>query len=702
MFPSEETRFVVSGVCCATEETVLRKALDGAIGREAYEFNALTSELRVLTPAAAQEVLHQVRKAGFDGRRKDAAPETRPFLRRHAEGLSAVTAAVLTLAGLISGDAMAGRILFGAAIAVGGWRVVRKAVGALRTRTLDMNVLMTVAVVGALLIGKWEEGAAVIVLFAVALMLEAYSNERTRRAIGSLLSLSPDHASVVRNDREDRVDVRDIAPGAIINIRPGERIPLDGIVAAGSSAVDEAPVTGESAPVRKNSGAPVYAGTLNGNGALQIRVTARAGDSAIARIMILIDEAQKRRAPVQQLVDRFARVYTPSVLAFAAVVGAVPPLFFGGEPLTWVYRALVLLVIACPCALVISTPVAIVSAITRAARSGVLVKGGVHVETLAKVSVLAIDKTGTLTAGAPLLTDVLPLDSRSRGELLAIVAALENLSEHHLAGATLRAAENESIRFDNVTVESFEAIPGKGVRGRIAGRDYVLGNRMLGEEAGVMTAAVSRQMEKLSDAGKTPIVLGSVGRPLGIIAFRDGIRSHGSSALAQLRTMGIRRIVMLSGDTPAAAREIAATLGIEDVRAGLLPAEKVASVEELKRESGTVAMIGDGINDAPALAASSVGIAMGVAGTDAALESADVVLMGDNLTRLPYLFGLSRATVRIVRQNIVLALGVKILFLALAVTGPASLWMAILADDGAALAVILNAMRVLSFRRDQP
>jgi Cd2+/Zn2+-exporting ATPase len=702
MLQSDQARYVVSGVCCATEETVLRKALDGSIGREAYEFNSVTSELRLVNPRDGHDVLQEIRRAGFDGRRKEAPPERQPFFRAHAAGISAGGAGLLTLAGLAVGDGVTARVLFGAAILIGGWKVARKAIGALRTRSLDMNVLMSVAVAGALLIGKWEEGAAVIVLFAVALMLETYSNERTRKALKSLLALSPDRAAVINDGGVELIEVGEVAPGAMIIVRPGERIPLDGTVSEGSSPVNEAPVTGESAPVMKFPGTTVHAGTLNGTGALRVRVTARAEDSAIAGIMKLVEEAQMRRAPVQQSVDRFARVYTPAVLAMAAAVAALPPLLAGADPLAWLYRALVLLVIACPCALVIATPVAIVSAITRAARSGILVKGGTHIETLARVATLAIDKTGTLTAGVPGVTDVLPLDSRSRGELLAIVAALEQYSEHHLASAALIAAERESVRSDALGVDAFEAIPGRGVRGRIGGITYTLGNRALGEESGVMTPDAALQMEALSAAGKTTILLGANGHPLGIIAFRDGVRSHGAAALARLRLMGIRKIVMLSGDTPAAAEEIARELGIDEVRASLLPAEKVASIEQLKREAGTVAMVGDGINDAPALAAASVGIAMGVAGTDAALDTADVVLMSDRLTHLPYLFGLSRATLRIVRQNIGIAVGVKLLFLALALAGPATLWMAILADDGAALAVILNAMRVLGYRGEEP
>ena len=423
-----------------------------------------------------------------------------------------------------------------------------------------------------------------------------------------------------------------------------------------------------------------------------------AGESAIARIAALVEEAQKRRAPLQATVDRFARVYTPAVLILATLVAVVPPVATGAPFGDWLYRALVLLVIACPCALVIATPVAFVSALTRAARSGILIRGGRHIETLARLSAIALDKTGTLTTGSPAVTDVIPLDGGSRAELIALVAALEQHSEHHLAGAVLREAGRSGIPLPSARAESFEAIPGMGLRGTVGGTAYVLGNRALASREGFLTAEVGRALERCEREGKTAVVLGAGGRPLGVVAFRDGVRHHIRHVMEDVRALGVRRVLMLSGDRQRAAGAVGEDTGIEDVRAGLLPEEKVRAIEELKGEGETVAMVGDGINDTPALAAASVGIAMGVTGTDAALASADVVLMSDDLARLPYAIGLSRSTIAIVRQNIALALGVKLAMILLALAGPATLWMAILADDGAALAVILNALRILAYR----
>jgi len=701
MSRSEGATYIVSGVCCATEEAVLRKTLNHVLGKETYRFNLATCELYLPPGVSDGAVLRGLRQAGFDGRHMEAPAVDLPFLQRHRMALTA-GASSLALAGGMIAEGNVGTVLCAVAIAIGGWRILRRAAGALRARTLDMNVLMAVAVIGALAIGKWEEGAAVVALFTVALMLESYSNERTRRALRSLMSLSPARASVAREGVEETLPVEQILPGDVVVIRPGERIPLDGTVIEGSSDVNEAPVTGEAFPVTKSAGSPVYAGTLSGTGMLRVRVTMRAGDSTIARIGRMIEEAQLRRAPVQTLVDRVARIYTPAVLAVAIVVALIPPVIFGADQQEWLYRALVLLVIACPCALVIATPVAIVSAMTRAAWTGVLIKGGIHVESLAGVRTVALDKTGTLTMGMPRVTDVVPFNGHSRHELLQIAGALERHSEHHLASAAVAAAQEAGTFPGTSIVEGFKALPGRGVTGVIDGTTYYLGNRVLSEEAGYYTAGVGTTIDGLSAAGKTAIILGTARGPLGIVGFRDGMRSQGRHALERMREMGITHVVMLSGDSPGAAGEVAAHLGIDDVRPGLLPQDKVTAIDRLKKTDGSVAMVGDGINDAPALAAASVGIAMGVAGSDAALETADVVLMSDNLSHLPYIFGLSRATMRVVRQNIGLAITVKLLFLALAVAGHASLWMAVLADDGASLAVIVNALRVLRYKETDP
>jgi len=697
MSASRPPTYLVSGVCCSSEEAVLRKALDRSLGRGRYSFNPVSCELRVEAEVAGEKVIESLHAAGFGGKPAGEGRGGESFIERHGEGITAAAAGLLCLGGVAAGGG-ASRILLGAAILVGGWRIVRRALGAIRTRALDMNVLICVAVAGALAIGKWEEGAAVIVLFAVSLMLESYSGTRTRRALRSLMSLSPETAAVVREGRETGVAAADVRPGELIIVRPGERVPLDGVVVDGRSTVDEAPVTGESARVPKRAGDAVYAGSLNGTSSLRLRTTREAGESTIARILLLVEEAQARRAPVQKSVDRFARVYTPAVLLLALLIFLVPPLLLGAPPVAWLYRSLVLLVIACPCALVIATPVAFVSALTNAAQAGVLIKGGAHIEALAGVSILAVDKTGTLTTGNPSVTDVVPLDSRTGAQVLATVAALERDSEHHLAAAALRASEQIPGSDPVPQVEEFEALPGLGVRGMIGGMTYYLGNRALGREAGFLTAEVDSALTRFHAEGKTAVVLGTAGVPLGVVAFRDGVRHGGRGIIDRLRKEGIRRVVMLSGDHESAARAVGRDFGIEEVKAGLLPEDKVEAIEDLKRSGGSVGMVGDGINDAPALAAASVGVAMGIAGSDAALDTADVVLMSDNLGHLPYLFGLSRSTLRIVRQNIALAVVVKLAVLVLALAGSATLWTAILSDDGAALAVILNALRVLAYR----
>ena len=696
MSPNDGPTYLVSGVCCSTEEAVLRKALDRSLGHQRYSFNPVSCELRVAGDIPGVRIIESLRSAGFSGKpRTSVESEDQAFLR-HREGIIAALAALLTLAGMASGG-IPSRVFLGGAILVGGYRIIRRALGSIRTHALDMNVLITVAVAGALAIGRWEEAAAVIVLFAASLMLESYSGARTRRALRSLMSLSPETAAVVRDGGEMTLAVADVRCGETIVVRPGERVPLDGVVTSGQSTLDESAITGESAHVPKGGGDAVYAGSLNGTRTLRIRTLREAGESTMARISLLIKESQERRAPVQQSVDRFARAYTPAVLLLAVLLAVIPPLVAAGPPLVWLYRSLVLLVIACPCALVIATPVAFVSAMTRAARAGILVKGGSHIETLARVSVLALDKTGTLTTGNPSVTDVVSLGSRTSSEVLSTVAALERDSEHHLAAAALRESEKVPSPDPVPGVEGFEALPGRGVRGRIGGTTYYLGNRLLGREEGFLTPEVDASLTKFDGEGKTSVVLGAEGKPIGVVAFRDGMRHGGGEVIARLRRGGIRRVVMLSGDNDSAARAVAERLGIEEVRAGLLPAHKVEEVERLKGSGQFVGMVGDGINDAPALAAASVGIAMGISGSDATLDTADVVLMADNLGHLPFLFGLSKTTIRIVRQNIALAVCVKLAVFILAMAGQASLWTAILADDGAALAVIVNALRILAY-----
>ncbi|HEX9006914.1 MAG TPA: heavy metal translocating P-type ATPase [Bacteroidota bacterium] len=692
------TTFVVTGVCCAMEEAVLRKRLDAGLGPARYSYNPVTCELRVPRNVPPAEVMAGVRQAGFGIRERHARTSPDPFLRRHRQALGTAAAAVVALAGtgfLETGGTVAGRVLLALAILVGGWEVFRKALHTVRQRMLDMNVLMTVAVIGALGIGRWEEGAAVIVLFSVSLMLESYSTARTRRAVASLMQLSPEEAVLITGEGERTVAASTVQPGQRIMIRPGMRIPLDGIVREGNSSVSEALLTGEAAPVEKRPGMEVYAGCMNGRGALAVEVSRRFEETRLAHIVHLVEEAQHQRAPMQTFTERFARVYTWIVLAGALAIAAVPPLLLGGPPIVWLYRALVMLVIACPCALVISTPVTIVSALTSAARAGILIKGGKHLETLARVRAIAFDKTGTLTEGRLRVTDLIPLNSMPPGRLLRIFAALEQRSEHPLASAVVSEADAAGVDYRTVTIERFEALPGQGVRAVVDGDVYFLGNRVLAEMHGFGSAAAVAATGRLEEEGKAALLLGREGEALGALGLKDSARHSGAGLVRELHATGIGHLVMLSGDSASAVDRLGAELGLDHGRGSLLPADKVAAVQALRRSYGEVAMVGDGLNDTPALAASSVGIAMGASGADAALESADVVLMADNLELLPPLIRHSRNAVDIIRQNIAFALLLKLAFLLLSVAGLATLWMALLADDGAALLVILNGMRAL-------
>jgi Cd2+/Zn2+-exporting ATPase len=589
--------------------------------------------------------------------------------------------------------AAAFRLLLATAIACGGALTVRRALAAVRTRSLDMNVLMLIAVIGAMALGQWSEAATVVFLFALAQALESRSMERARRAIRNVMSLAPSEALVRRNGAEQWVRVEDLAPGETIVVRPGDRIPLDGRVAAGCSHVNQAPITGEALPVEKGEGDEVFAGTINGTGALDVLVTRVGSDTTLNRIVRLVDAARIRRAPSQALVERFARIYTPVVIALAGLVAVGPPLV-SGQPFTqWAYRALVLLVIACPCALVISTPVSIASALAGAAHRGVLIKGGLHLERAATVSCMALDKTGTLTKGRPSVVDVASLDGGRADEILRIAAALESRSEHPIANAIAREALRAGLAVRPAA--DFRALPGLGAQGTVDGQSALVGNRRFFAERGLATPQIDAELERRGRLGQTAVLVASRGSALGVIGLADEPRPDARAAIESVRREGVTSVVMLTGDNLRAARAVADLLGVDDVRADLLPEDKMRAVVSLRRAHGPVAMVGDGVNDAPALAAADLGIALGAAGSDAALETADVALMADDLSKLPYLRRLGRVTVRNVRANLAFALGFKAVFLVLGVAGLATLWMAVVADMGASLLVIANGLRLL-------
>lgn len=581
-----------------------------------------------------------------------------------------------------------------ASIALGGRETIRKGIVSVRTLTLNINFLMTVAIIGAAIIGQWPEAAMVTFLFGVAEMIEAFSLERARNAIRSLMQLSPELAMVRQEGRTwAEVRVSQVQVGDIVRVRPGERIPLDGKVTSGASSVNQAPITGESMPVTKSTGDPVFAGTVNEKGSFEFEVTANTGQTTLARIIRAVQQAQGQKAPTQRFVDRFARYYTPTVVVLAILMAAVPPLLFQEPFLPWLYKSLVLLVIACPCALVISTPVTVVSALASAARRGILVKGGVYMEEGRRIRILALDKTGTLTHGAPTVTDVLPLDRITREEILKLAASLDAPSEHPVASAIVAAYKGTPL-----PVEGFESITGRGVKGQLEGKLYFVGNHRLAHEQNYCSPQVEALLERLEAEGKTVMIVASEQRALGVIAVADTLRETSVQAVKDLHALGVKTL-MLTGDNERTAKAIAAQVGIDDARGDLLPEDKLKVVQELTARDEYVGMVGDGINDAPALAQADLGFAMGAAGTDTAIETADVALMQDDLRKIPEFIRLSRKASLVLKQNIAFAIGIKVVFFVLAFTGRATLWMAVFADMGASMLVVFNGLRLLRLGR---
>ncbi|HEY3416290.1 MAG TPA: heavy metal translocating P-type ATPase [Armatimonadota bacterium] len=692
----------VSGIDCPDCAAALTGKLRAVDGVEAAELNIGTGLLTVRGSVPPAEVIRLVAAAGYRANpAAEAAPE-RDFLHSHLRlittilsGIFLIAAWLLARLGVRSPYPEIGYVV---TILVGGVWTFRRGWASLLARQLDMNVLMSVAVTGAVLIGQWSEGATVAVLYSLSNLLESYTMEKTRQSIRGLMEEAPREALVRRDGEEMRLPVEEIHVGDLVIIRPGEKIAVDGLVAVGNSSANQAAITGESVPVEKGPGDEVFAGTLNEMGVLEVRVVRDAEDTALAKIIHLVEEAQARRAPAQALVDRFAKYYTPAVIALAALLAVVPPLFTG-EWHQWIYRALTLVVVACPCALVISTPVAIVAAIGNAARHGVLIKGGAYLEQAGKLSAIAFDKTGTLTSGRPEVTDILPLNGTTPRDLLAVVAAVEARSPHPLAQAILRRAEADGVGVP--AVEDAVVLPGKGVQGKVDGRTIYVGTPRLFTELGVDTQQAVAQLAPLYAAGKTVMLIGDGSKLLGLIAAADGARPDSRATLRALRAAGIKRLALLTGDHQQVAAHIAAELGVDDVLAELLPDEKVDAIQRLAAEYGTVGMVGDGINDAPALAAASVGIAMGAAGTDTAMETADITLMADDLCKLPYTIRLSRKTMAIIRQNIAFSLLIKALALALIFPGWLTLWLAVLADMGASIAVTLNALRLVAEQPDE-
>ncbi|WP_225614797.1 heavy metal translocating P-type ATPase [Pseudomonas sp. PDM18] len=695
------TSLRIEAMDCPTEERLLRDALGRVSAVEDLDFNLMQRLLRVQHRFDSTEPLQKL--VASLGMQAEPVDENAPVSAQPAQqkpwwplALAGVAAAGAEFFEWFAiGPHWLVAVLAIAAIVGAGLPTYRKGWIALKNRNLNINALMSIAVTGAMLIGQWPEAAMVAVLFAIAELIEAKSLDRARNAIRGLLQLAPEQATVQVDGQWQEVPAKSVALGARVRVRPGERIALDGEVLDGRSSVNQAPITGESLPVEKQAGDTLFAGTINGESALEYRVTRVADDSTLARIIHAVEEAQGSRAPTQRFVGQFSRIYTPVVFLIAIATALLPPLFFGGAWLDWVYRALVLLVIACPCALVISTPVTIVSGLSAAARLGILIKGGVFLEMGRSLEWIALDKTGTLTEGRPRQTDFTALRESAAGDVRALAASLAARSDHPVSHAVAQAAEADNIAL--YSVGELTALPGRGVKGEIDGRTYHLGNHRLVEELELCSKELEARLDALEQQGKTVIVLLDTEGPLALFAVADGVKETSREAVAQLHQLGVKTL-MLTGDNPHTANAIGAQVGIDQALGNLLPEDKLREVKQRQASGKRVGMVGDGINDAPALARADIGFAMGAAGTDTAIETAGVALMDDDLRKLPSFIRLSRQTHRVLIQNITLALGIKAVFLALTLAGEGTLWMAVFADMGASLLVVFNGLQLLRHR----
>ena len=739
--------FQVEGMDCADCALTLEKGCARLRGVQSCEVNFATEKMHVVGNVTKEDVIRRVRELGYDLTEPQPLPEVgtepvRPinfpqFMWRRRDTRLALLGALLILPGLLFDEILGLHhplvdLASVGALVAAGLPIFRSAVQVIRiNRTINMNVLMAVAGIGAVIIGEYTEAGMTIVLFAIAEAMEGYTTNRARDSIRSLIRVVPNEATLLnqRHDQvhEKRVRVETLNVGDVILVKPGERIPMDGRVVAGASSVNQAPITGESRLVEKIVGSDVFASSINGEGSLEIEVMYLAADNTISRLIKMVEEAQEKRAPTQRFVDRFAQYYTPAIVALAALTAVIPPLFFGESFLNpdshtfgWLYRGLALLVVGCPCALVISTPVSIISAISNGARNGVLIKGGAYLEALNSVNAIALDKTGTLTEGHPSVVTVhsaecledhanLSEPQFSGGweatdgvchrcdDLVALASAVEQRSEHPIAKAIIDEAARRGVQDRYPAAKMVTAMAGRGVTGQVRGRQITIGSHDHFDSAIPHPQEHCGEAEYSGQQGYTPMMVSANDEYVGTITVADTIRPSSQEAVAMLKQAGIKSVIMLTGDNTYTARAVGEEVGVTDVRAHLMPEDKVVAVEALRGEYGSVAMVGDGINDAPALATADVGIAIGAAsgGTGQAMETADIALMTDDLRRLAFAFRLSRATMRTIRGNVVFAIGVKLVFLVLVLLGLGTMWMAILADMGASLLVTLNGMRLL-------
>lgn len=695
-----KTVFSISGLDCADCAAKLEKRILSLTGIHSVQVNFATSKLIVEHTASEADIVKTVQQAGYSVEREgNGSQESRPeWWKNRRTQTTAAAGILLILAVAMEWIGVSDNViipLYVATAVIGGYPSAKSAFYGLKSFSFDMNTLMTMAVLGALFIGEWSEGATVAFLFSFGNTLQTYTMDKTRQSIRALMELAPPEALVRRDEQEQRMPVEDIVIGDTIVVKPGERIAMDGVVTEGISAVNQATITGESVPVEKHAGDSVYAGTVNEHGVLEIEVTKIAADSTLVKIMHLVEEAQAQKAPSQQFVDKFSRYYSPAVLLAAAGVMVIPWLFFGAPFTEWFYKGLVLLVISCPCALVISTPVSIVSAIGNSSRNGVLIKGGAYLEQMGAIQAIAFDKTGTLTHGRPSVTDIAPAAGTTEAEFLTIAASVERLSEHPLAVAIVERAKGLDLK----PVTNFKALVGRGAQAEVDGRTVYIGNPRLFEELGADLAFCLNDLESLQRQGKTVMLLGIGEKVLGLIAVADTLRANSVEAVQALQQTGMQHVAMLTGDNDRVAASIAGKLKLDAFYSELLPEDKVNTVKTLMNQYGSVAMVGDGVNDAPALAVANIGIAMGVAGSDTALETADIALMSDDLGKLSYLINLSRKTVAIIKQNIAFSIAIKLVFIILTFAGYVNLWLAVFADMGSSILVTLNGMRLMRLLR---
>lgn len=708
--------FKIQGMDCAEEVATLQKELSPLPGVKELQFDLLNARMTVTFQSDQTTPTNLIAAVSRTGMKAElwlkTSPSLTPNIVWQARTLLTVISGLLLVTGFLIHTWEAGllealsesgaeplalaRLLYLAAIAAGMWLVLPKAWLSLSRLRPDMNLLMTVAVTGAVLIGQWFEAATVAFLFGLSITLEAWSVHRARRAIAALMAMTPPKARLVMDQAQHLVDVADVKVGAVVLVKPGEKFPLDGQISKGQTTANEAPITGESMPVAKAPGSEVFAGTINQNGTVEFITTTVASNTTMAQIVKMVGEAQAHRSQSEQWVERFARHYTPIVMVLALAVALIPPLLFDGLWMKWLYESLVLLVIACPCALVISTPVSVVAALAAAAKAGVLIKGGIYLETAAHLRAVAFDKTGTLTEGRAAVQEAAPLSGHSEKELLEIAAAVESQSGHPLARAIV--AHAQALGICPQPAEHFQVLDGKGAKAILHGKPVWVGSHRYLEERGQDTSEIHDRLETLASSGASVVVVGNDEHVCGFIAVADRIRHNAKAAISALRSAGIEKVIVLTGDNQGTAASVGREVGADEVRAELLPTDKLNVIEQLVSQYRHVAMVGDGVNDAPAMARAPLGIAMGAAGSDAAIETADIALMSDNLSRIPWLVRHAQRTLSIIRQNITASLGVKVLFVALTFAGRASLWGAIAADMGVSLAVVFNALRLLDGR----